>query len=403
MEITLAAILFICLSVSWFGYRWYAEDAFSRPIRFGGWFSPWVIHLVHWGVVLLMLLLTSSSLFAVTNRLWYSLGIWIPLLLVGSYLAYWPCGEQTQEKPREGINLGEWAFYGFLVISVVITPLYLRAVWMNVTEMQSVGGGELVRNLRDLALEERNYGLLGWAFVINKLLYVVALSWRKNLRWWIVGLVVLLNVLTAASVMEKGYLVFLVVVAAWLLYEQGVVRMWQIIVTIAAVLVGAYFFTLIRTYAEADAQDLMSFGDFFRIYVTSSSVAYCYMPTGAEMELGEKSFYLVYHIFNRLGLGSYAVMERVQPFMNVPVETNTYTVMQPFYLDFGYKGLAFFAFFFGVLAGVLYRWHREGRIWGTCLYAIVLAALCTQFHQEELLGNLIQNIQYAVLAVFIAL
>ena len=121
------------------------------------------------------------------------------------------------------------------------------------------------------------------------------------------------------------------------------------------------------------------------------------------MQIGEKSFFLIYHILNRLGLGSFYVMERVQPFINVPVETNTYTVMQPFFIDFGYKGLAFFSCAFGMLAGALYRWHRQGRIWGTCLYAIVLTALCSQFHQEELLGNIVQNIQYAVLALFIAL
>ena len=121
------------------------------------------------------------------------------------------------------------------------------------------------------------------------------------------------------------------------------------------------------------------------------------------MQFGEKSFFMVYHILNRLGVGSFDVMQRVQPFINVPVETNTYTVMQPFFLDFGYKGLAFFAYVFGIVSGALYRWHRQGKIWVTSMYAIVLAALCTQFHQEELLGNIVQNIQYAVLAVFIAL
>ena len=127
------------------------------------------------------------------------------------------------------------------------------------------------------------------------------------------------------------------------------------------------------------------------------------MPLGVETQLGNNSLFIVYHILNRLGVGSFAVMERIQPFINVPVETNTYTVMQPFFLDFGYAGLAVFAAVYGMLSGVFYRWHREGRIWGTCLYAVMLAALCTQFHQEELLSHLIQNIQYAVLALFIAL
>ena len=176
-------------------------------------------------------------------------------------------------RPGEPGQIGRWMFYGLLAVSVLLTPLYLMAVWHNVTEMHWSGGGELIRALRDLALEEKDYGLLGWAFVINQLLYVVSLFWKQKIPWWVFALVIVLNVLTAASVMEKGYLVYLVIVAAWLLYEQGVLKMWHIGLTIVLTLVGAYFFTLIRTFAETDAQDLMSFGDFFAIYVTSPSVA----------------------------------------------------------------------------------------------------------------------------------
>ncbi|MBO7546236.1 MAG: oligosaccharide repeat unit polymerase [Paludibacteraceae bacterium] len=402
MEVTLFVILFLLVTIGWFAYRWYKLDAFSQPLTRTGWFAPWYIHLLHWGFVLLMLGLTSASLFPVTLRLWYSLALWVPIFVIAAFFAYWPC-DAAKPKPSEPGQIGRWVFYGLLAVSVVLTPLYLMAVWHNVTEMHWSGGGELIRALRDLALEEKDYGLLGWAFVINQLLYVVSLFWKQKIPWWVFALVIVLNVLTAASVMEKGYLVYLVIVAAWLLYEQGVLKMWHIGLTIVLTLVGAYFFTLIRTFAETDAQDLMSFGDFFAIYVTSPSVAYCYMPLGVETQLGNNSLFIVYHILNRLGVGSFAVMERIQPFINVPVETNTYTVMQPFFLDFGYAGLAVFAAVYGMLSGVFYRWHREGRIWGTCLYAVMLAALCTQFHQEELLSHLIQNIQYAVLALFIAL
>ena len=402
MEVTLFVILFLLVTIGWFAYRWYQLDAFSQPLTRTGWFAPWYIHLLHWGFVLLMLGLTSASLFPVTLRLWYSLALWVPIFVIAAFFAYWPC-DAAKPKPSEPGQIGRWVFYGLLAVSVLLTPLYLMAVWRNVSEMHWSGGGELIRALRDLALEEKDYGLLGWAFVINQLLYVVSLFWKQKIPWWVFALVIVLNVLTAASVMEKGYLVYLVIVAAWLLYEQGVLKMWHIGLTIVLTLVGAYFFTLIRTFAETDAQDLMSFGDFFAIYVTSPSVAYCYMPLGVETQPGNNSLFIVYHILNRLGVGSFAVMERIQPFINVPVETNTYTVMQPFFLDFGYAGLAVFAAVYGMLSGVFYRWHREGRIWGTCLYAVMLAALCTQFHQEELLSHLIQNIQYAVLALFIAL
>lgn len=403
MEVTLFVILFLVATIGWFAYRWYASDAFSQPLARTGLFAPWNIHLLHWGILLLMLWVTAESLFPTTSRLWYSLAIWIPIVAITSFFVYWPCDVSSVSKEHKPGQLGLWVFYGLLAVSVVLTPLYLLSVWHNVNEMHWSSGGEMVRALRDLALEEKDYGKLGLAFVVNKVLFVTSLYWRRQLPWWCLLLVLGLNVFTAASVMEKGYFVFIVVVAAWLLYEQKVLKLWHIGVTVLAALVGAYFFTLIRTYAETDAQDLMSFSEFFAIYVTSSPVAFCYMPESVSSEWGERSFFMIYHILNRLGLGPFEVMERLQPFINVPVETNTYTVMQPFFLDFGYKGLAFFAYAFGIVSGWVYRWHRQGKVWATCVYAIVLTALCTQFHQEELLGNLVQNIQYAFLTVLIAL
>ncbi|MBR3647585.1 MAG: oligosaccharide repeat unit polymerase [Paludibacteraceae bacterium] len=403
MEVTLFVILFLLVTMAWFGYRWYAEGAFTQPLTGGGWFAPWTIHLLHWGIVSLLIALSADSLFPTTPRLWESLAIWIPVLFLASFFAYWPCSASEQVSDPQPGKYGKMVFYGILVLSCIITPLYLRAVWHNVSEFRSEGTGELVRDLRNLCLEEKDYGVLGWAFVLNKLLFVVSFYWRRHLPWWIVPIVVILNVFTAASVMEKGYLVFMVVIATWLLYEQGVLKMWHIGVTIAVALIGAYFFTLIRTFADVDSQDRMSFMDFFSIYVTSSSVAYCYMPDDTLPQWGGETFTRFYHILNRLGVGSYAEAERVQQFIHVPIETNTYTVMQPFYLDFGYKGLAFFAYVYGVLCGFLYRWHKQGSAWATCVYAMVLAALCTQFHQEELFGCLIVNIQYAILALFIAL
>ena len=403
MEVTLFVILFLVVTTGWFAYRWYSLDAFSQPFARAGLFAPWNIHLLHWGIVLLMLWLTADSLFPTTSRLWHSLAIWVPVVAITSFFAYWPCDVSSVSKEQKPGQIGIWVFYALLVFAIVITPLYVRVVWNDVNEMHWTSVGQLFRSLRSLAIEGKDYGIIGWVFVVNKLLFVAALYWRRNMPWWAIAIVVALNLVTATVVMEKGYLAFLVVGTIWLLYEQDVLKMWHIGVTLLVALVGSYFFTLIRTYAEANAQDLMSFGEFFTIYVTSSSVAYCYMPDGVSPEFGEKTLFMVYHMLNRLGFGPFMEMERVQAFINVPVETNTYTVMQPFFCDFGYKGLAFFGCVYGMLSGILYRWHRQGSVWGTCVYAVVLAALCTQFHQEELLGNLIMNIQYAILAVFLAL
>ena len=88
-------------------------------------------------------------------------------------------------------------------------------------------------------------------------------------------------------------------------------------------------------------------------------------------------------------MGSYVFFDRLQEFVFVPVSTNVYTILQPFYMDFGQFGVAVFAVIYGILTGWAYRMMRNGSAFGKCFYMYLAYALALQFFQEYIFtGNL---------------
>ena len=81
--------------------------------------------------------------------------------------------------------------------------------------------------------------------------------------------------------------------------------------------------------------------------------------------------------------------------------TNVYTVMRPFYTDFGNIGVGYFAFLYGVLTGVAYRLKDNGNSFGTCLYTYLVYVLTLQFFDEFISAGLPLFGQMLVLLVII--
>ena len=76
--------------------------------------------------------------------------------------------------------------------------------------------------------------------------------------------------------------------------------------------------------------------------------------------------------------------------------TNVYTIFQPFFIDFGYRGIAFFAVVYGVVSGYLYRLFRNGNNTGTCLYTYGVYVLLMQFYQENVFMSMVFILQFIV-------
>ena len=98
---------------------------------------------------------------------------------------------------------------------------------------------------------------------------------------------------------------------------------------------------------------------------------------------------------------NFHVESLIQDFMEVPIPTNLYTIMQPFYLDFGQWGVFIFALIYGTGSGWCYALYKNGNSWGCAMYTFLLYNLITQYASENIILTPVISIQLFVLLYLI--
>ena len=254
---------------------------------------------------------------------------------------------------------------------------------------------DMLNNIRMLAVYgDENYGFLNYSYVLNQVLLVVGLWRYPKVPLWQLITIIIASLMSAFAIMEKGMRFFLFAGVLFVLYEKRVIKMRSILISSAVLILVFFLFTTARSYrADADPNEDLTFLDFFAIYVLSPAVAFEYVEEDLTPQLGSHTFQTIYMFLNRFG-GDYEVNAKIQEFVWVPLPTNVYTVFQPFFEDFKYKGVALFAMFYGVFSGLAYRMARNGNSVGKCLYVYVVYVLALQFFQENVMMSIVNVIQF---------
>jgi oligosaccharide repeat unit polymerase len=153
-----------------------------------------------------------------------------------------------------------------------------------------------------------------------------------------------------------------------------------------------YIFNLGRAGSGSEYQEEETLFDFFTMYALSPPVAFSQLSEEVIPQFGTNTFETVYLFLKRLG-ADVVVKDKLQEFVFVPISTNVYTIFQPFYIDFGYRGVALFAALYGYVCGWLYRLFRSGHGTGTCLYTYGVYVLLLQFYQENVFLSMVFVLQ----------
>jgi oligosaccharide repeat unit polymerase len=296
-----------------------------------------------------------------------------------------------------GIHFNKSFFYFFFVISLIITPLYVYRVIQIVTMF---GTEDLMTNIRTLAIYGEGQGILNYSAVINQALFVVALWAHPKIPIWqivILGIACLMNSL---AIMEKGMMFFVFVSTMFVLFEKRVIRIRTILTLSILVIILFYIFNLGRAGEDSDYQKEETLFDFFTMYALSPPVAFCQLLPEVIPQFGTNTFETIYLFLERFG-ADVVVKDKLQEFVFVPVSTNVYTIFQPFFIDFGYRGVAFFAVIYGCTCGFLYRLFRNGNGVGTCLYTYVVYVLLLQFYQENVFLSMVFVLQFTFFVVLL--
>lgn len=356
-------------------------------LSFGDIFAPWTVTFGLWAGIIVFAQLVGDLIYPIRNSFYIGISLWLPIFCLVSWLTYTlhkPSAERVDIKTFE-IKYSSLVFNVFLVISILCTPLCVKKV-MDIIMM--FGTENLMYNMRVLAIKgETGLGILAYCFTINKALLILAFWRYPNIKKWQLVLVIILFAMNAFIDMDKGSIFFLAITAIFVLHQRRKIKIRGIVLLGIALLIVFFIFTIMRTKTGDDgkgALDDLTILEFIGIYVLTTPVAFGYLQPNIGAPYGSYTLTIVYLILNKLG-GNFPIIEQVQEFVWVPLPTNIYTIMQPFYLDFGYTGIAFFAVLYGVVCGWAYRSYRNGNSTGCVMYTYLLFYLVLQFSQEGLI------------------
>ena len=377
--------------------RYKATDSHElRKNQLGDYFSPWVLTAAIWGIILGLYYVLDTGLYPITEQFYYCLALWLPIFCASAIITYvlTPASKIAIDFVR-GIDINTYIFHFFFIVSLIITPLYVYRVYQLVTMF---GTEDLLNNVRALAVHGDGQGFLNYSAVINQALLVVALWAHPKISTWKVVVLCIACLMNALAIMEKGSILFVFVCVAFVLYKKRFIKLRSIIISAAMIVVVFFFFNLARAVDDSEYQENETLFNFFAQYVLSPPVAFCQLMPDVTPQFGTNTFEIAYLFLRRFGF-DVVVKSKLQEFVYVPIPTNVYTIFQPFYIDFGYWGIAFFAVMYGVISGYLYRLFRNGNSTGTCLYTYGVYVLIMQFYQENVFQSLVFILQFTLFTI----
>jgi oligosaccharide repeat unit polymerase len=357
------------------------KECFSR-LEWGDFFSPWCLTVVIWlGDIVLYFL--QGTLDPIGPEFLTCFALWLATFIPCSLLAFWLSKDDSVKilpDHKKPIDANLYGFYGLTALSLMMTLLYAKAIYGIVSQFDMEN---MLYNIRVLAVANtENFGLLNYTQGINLGLFLVAIWLYPRISKWMVALIVVINLILELAMMEKSGILIMILGTLFVLYERRVIRVRTIGLTFVCIVILFFFFNMSKE--DADSEESMTFMDFFGMYVTSPMVAFERLKITICDTFAANTLNDFYPQLQRFGINIESI-GRLQDFVFVPIPTNVYTIMQPFYNDFGRTGVAFFGFLYGSLFGYVYRKFYEGDDMYKCFYTYLVEVIIIQFYNENLL------------------
>jgi len=381
----LAAALIAAMLCLWHHlYRRRQGQAMASDL--GNWFAPWTISLLVWAVILGLYTSYSDFMYPITEQFYLTLALWLPLFCICALVTYLLLPAVGRRSSSDAIAYNPMVFNVLFALTMVLTPIYLHRV-LQIVLMFSTE--DLMSNIRILAVYGEGQGLLNHTVIVNQALLLVALWGHPRIPLWQVVALALACLLNAFAIMEKGTMFFVFLAVVFVLFEKRVIRLHTIVLSGLALFMVFYFFNLVRAGNDEDIQEKDTLLDFLAMYVLSPPVAFSQLMPDLTPQFGANTFETIYHFLRRFGFDDVVEHDKIKDFVWVPIPTNVYTMFQPFWVDFGLRGVAFFAMVYGVVSGWLYWLYKQATPFGRCLYTFWVYVLVLQFYQENVFLSIV--------------
>lgn len=357
----------------------------KRNFDYGSMFSPWAITFGVWIALGVSSFLMGNKLDPIPDVFYKSISVWLIIFFISSFFTYNLLPETKAKTPFVGIDINVGFFNLLFYLALVMTPMYVYQIYKLVTMFDTK---DLVMNMRELAVNGEGFGFLNYVMVINQSLLLVVLWRYPRIPLWKLTAVILCCIVFAIANMEKLTFFLVFITVAYVLFERKVVKLHTIAMFLVGLVLLFYVFTLMRLSDDASSQDDTSMIDFLGMYLVSPPVAFGHLRRVISPDFCPETLWTVYSYLSHFIGGITVQHQQFEDFVMVPMPTNVYTIMKPFYRDLGLLGVGYFAMVYGVFSGYVYRKAVNGHPFSTCLYTYMVFVLAMQFFDELVFASL---------------
>ena len=376
-------------------------------LTFLGWyligdlFSPFVLVPGVWFAILLLMYVSQPPFYPIIHDFPLAMTLWSLGFLTVAYAVYALVPDERgllSERPLmvDNVTPSRKVINVYMLITLLVMPYMLYALVRYGIER---GEANLFLYIRLSAVEadfdKPEFGLAAYLIPIAPIMLILAIGYVKE-RWFRIVAIVL-NVVSGLTTMSKTTFFVMVISILYVQYRHKRVKVSTIIMVLLLFIAFSVWFQLMRSFEDQEGG--FSGADMLSVYTLSPCVAFDYYAEPSSSSFfGEHVFRFFYALGHAFG-SDITPASNILKFVGVPELTNTYTILYPFYTDFGMWGVVVGGMFYGLFFGYLYKRGQYKDNVYFVLYACFLNYLILQFVQENVLSNLSLTIQYILIAL----
>ena len=353
-------------------------------------FSPSVITPAIWAAMLLMFFILDHNLPPLSYQFLVCIMLWCGLYTISSMLAQATTRATTlyNRTPSQTIlNL-------YFLIALCTFPLFLQYAYTAITMGPT---GHWATDLRLAATGKHPCFTepTGFLYVgIWRVAYIIELvnySKKNRLR-----VLILFLFMISYGVVTMSKLMFLemFICTAYILYANKKIKLKHLII---GGLILFQVIILMQTVRSNLGDSDKERNSFLVLYIIGHMSAFDVLEPCSSTHFGENVFRIFYAISNSLKISNIEPVSQFLPWISSPIRTNTYTVMYPFFKDFGYIGVVIFAILNGLLWGSIFKKTTNDNKMFIVIYAFFISIIVEQYVAEIIFSGLAGHIKKLVL------
>jgi oligosaccharide repeat unit polymerase len=184
------------------------------------------------------------------------------------------------------------------------------------------------------------------------------------------------------------------------LFFKNKIKTKTILISLAALFVFFTYFQILRSN-KVELKNSKHY-DLFTLYVLAGMPAFETIQPNSSEYFGQNSLRFFDAVAYKTGLTNRKPQNPILKFVvvnkNKNIYTNVYTTLYPYFKDFGFMGIFYFALFIGFFYGYIYKKALKKDNPMIVTYSILFTALFTQFMNETTFTTISFLIQILILS-----